>query len=123
MRGAPLIVDLNRAVALAPGDDLAAVAAGSVTSTYLALRPRSMSAREVGLPTSSSGQEEDDTGSWSLAAAQMAERVVGDVAAGLHVVDAGPEDAVAFARNVSRSIMPMGCTVSRWASTKMPGLS
>ena len=89
----------KRATPLRPVTILPPSRAGSVTSTYFAFRPSaSISAREVGLPISSS-----ETNSWVMpsggrapSAQICAKRAIGQIGAALHVVDARAERAVAF---------------------------
>ena len=86
--------------ALARGDDAVAVAAGLHHQRVL-VAPRRLldtGARGRAADLLLGNEQEGDRQLGLLALAhQVAQRVVGDVAAGLHVVDAGPEDAVALA--------------------------
>lgn len=49
--------------------------------------------------------------------------MIGEIAAALHVVDSCPNALSPSILNGSRSMKPIGWTVSRWLGTKMPGAS
>ena len=97
--GTPLIEDLEPSDALAPGDDLAAVA-GRLGHQHI------FGLASLGLDQRARGRAADlligdvelgDAERRTLAAgAELPEGVIGEVGAALHVVDAGTEGAVAL---------------------------
>src|SRR4051812_39860227 len=89
--------------ALARGDDLVAVAAGLHDQRVLVAARCLLDAGPRGRAADLLlGDEQEGDRQLGLLALpdQVAQRVIGDVAAGLHVVDAGAEDAVAFAAHL-----------------------
>ena len=99
MRGAALHRHDEAADALARGHDLVAVAAGLHDQAVFVAPGGGLDARTRGRAADLllGDEQEGDRQPGLLALAdQVAQRVVGDVAARLHVVDAGPEDAVAL---------------------------
>src|SRR5258708_18805373 len=99
MRGAAIDRHAEAADALARGHDLVAVAGGLHDQAVFVSPGGGLDARPRGRAADLllGDEQEGDRQPGLLALAdQVAQRVVGDVAARLHVVDARPEDAVAL---------------------------
>ena len=99
----PFTVSVKRPTPLREVTTLIAVAAGLHHQRIFVAPRRLLDARARGRAADLllGNEQEGDRQPGLLALAhQVAQRVVGDVAARLHVVDAGPEDAVAFAADL-----------------------